>query len=340
MKILLITPVDANQKSGDPLPLWQPQNFWVRALKNLGHRVTVFDYTKASLYKAGRIDRKFTTVSPEIHLRNKKLSDLIIKLEPELTIVSAGSWMIKKETIALCKSFGKVSLFSGVSPVVYNSVIEISYLPYIDLVVTNDPLHEKQWQKLGAKKTLTLPISAIDKELVSSVKSSNSFRSDMAFVGSLFDDRQQQLLDITKKIPKELNFKIWGYLPKGKIIPELKKYYQGSAYGEKLISIYKSAKIGLNLSPTHMNYSGNIRPFEITASGALLLSDKLNLDYFKDKTEAIEFKSFTHLSEIASDLKTNPNKYQKIIKAGKKRTLAAHTYKHRFQKLIKFIESL
>ena len=49
MKILLITPVHPKLKTKKPLPTYQTQNHWCRAIKELGHQVIVFPLNKNSL---------------------------------------------------------------------------------------------------------------------------------------------------------------------------------------------------------------------------------------------------------------------------------------------------
>jgi spore maturation protein CgeB len=245
--------------------------------------------------------------------------------------------MITPATVKVMTKSSQVMLFSGVSPVTFNSIVEQQYLPYITSVVTNDDLHTKQWLQLGAKKALTLPISAVDHEAIRSVKAS-PISSDMATVASLFADRQQQLVSIIKHLPLGIDYKIWGWLPpQEELSPELKRFYQGEAWGRDVIGIYKASKIGLNLSPTHMQYCGNLRVFEITASGSLLLTNQLNQEWFKANSEAMEFTSVEKVGEIATKILKDPVKLKQISTAGQKRTYKEHTYTERFKKLFKLI---
>ncbi len=335
MKILLLTPSIKNYGSEQPLPKSQPQNFWVQALNSLGHQVEIFRYTDPSLYPPTRLDHKLPQFSPESIFKNMQLFNLFSKYRPQFVFISAGSWIISPKTIKKIAQKSKIILFSGVSPIEFNSTTEIKYLPFTSLVVTNDNKHSSQWKKLGATKVVTLPISAISPKFINSIQPSKQLKSDLVIVATLFQPRQTQLETIIKTLPSNLDLKIWGWIPpKTSLSPTIKPFYHGEAWGQKLIQIYKSTKIGLNLAPSHMKFSGNIRTFEIPASGALLLSDKLNPNWYTHQVNAICFTNLNQVGELSQKLLANPKLLSKIATAGQKHTFKHHTYQRRFQKLL------
>jgi spore maturation protein CgeB len=198
-----------------------------------------------------------------------------------------------------------------------------------DLVVTNDDRHALSWQQHGAKKVINLPISGIDP---AGFKTPTAKTIPVSFVASLFPDRQQQLQKIIKLYP---DLKIWGCLPpKVKLLPSLKAHYQGEAWGAKLRRIYAQSLISLNLSPTHMQQGGNIRTFEIAGSQALLLTDQLNPEWYREGKEAIVFTSAKDCVQKIHYYLSHPQLRKAIALKGYLRTIKDHTYLARFSRLI------
>lgn len=297
MKILLVTPA---------LSLWDPHYFWLKALKTLGHKVKVFrlnDFPQLKLIKSWQLHQE------------------ILKFNPGRIFFSAGKDMVYPLKTDV--------FFTGVAQETLSSS-ERQIGIWSKIVVVNDPSHLSVWQKLGAGKTLCLPISAIDPDYFKPAKIIKTI--PVSFVGTLFPYRQQQLLEIIKLWPK---IKIWGRLEPGiEVFPQLKPYYQGEAWGKQVVLIYQKSLIGLNLAPNHLPLAGNIRTFEIPACGALLLSDHLNPDWFINHQEAVVFNRAKDCVQKIKYYLSHPQKRAAIAKKGCRRTLKDHTYLKRFSQLI------
>lgn len=301
MKILLISPVNSKLSPGKPLPKWQPHFFWWQALKNLGHTVEILPLSN-KLKPLNWL--KFISVNKQF--------------KPELVFFSAG---IDAMPVIHVDAF-----FSGV-PFTTLSPTERKIGLTAKVIVTNDPSHNAPW----GKTAITLPISAIDKRYFKPVKKKSL---PLSFVGTLSTDRQKTLISIGQKIT---NLKVWGWLPPGITLDEkLTPFYQGEAWGKKVADIFAKSLISLNLAPDHMTVGGNLRPFEITGSKALLITDQLNPDWF-GKDEAVLFKTPTEAIEKINHYLSHPQSLQRIATAGYLKTIRYHTYKHRFQKLLSLI---
>jgi len=302
MKILLAAPI--NLGSADP------HYFWFKALTQLGHRVKIFPLNHFPQLKL---------------LKSWQLHQEILKFKPDKIFFSAGKDAVYPlpHTIFFC----------GV-PLVWLSASEQKTGLSADLVVTNDDSHALCWQQFGAKKVINLPISGIDPAVF---KHQAVKTIPVSFVASLFPDRQQQLAQIAKLYP---DLKIWGWLPpKVKLLPSLKAYYQGEAWGAQLRRIYAQSLISLNLSPTHMQQGGNIRTFEIAGSQALLLTDQLNPDWYQEGKEAVVFTSAEDCVQKIHYYLNRPQQRQAIALKGFRRTIKDHTYLVRFSRLIADITS-
>lgn len=308
MKILLITPVHPKLEKKDPLPSYQTQKHWLNALKELGHQVTTFPLTRSSLKLINFI----------------KVKKLISKQSFDHVFFSAGIDKIHpiKNTIFFC----------GVPPKTISSR-ERSTAFRAKLIVVNDPRHQKQWQKITKTKTINLPYSAIDPKIFKPKKGVKKHK--LVFIGTLFDNRQLQLIKLVKQ---NIDIKIWGWLPPGiKLLPQLEAYYQGEAWGQKAVKIYQESSIALNLTPDHMTSGGNLRTFEIPATKSLQFIDKINQSYYQDGKEIIVFTSPTDLAKKLKFYLSYPKERERVAKAGYSKTIKDHTFKNRFKKLLKLI---
>ncbi|MDZ4228976.1 MAG: glycosyltransferase [Patescibacteria group bacterium] len=299
MKILLVSPI--RNTPGDPH--WH----WLKALKQLKHRVELFPLT-------GRFK----------WLNSWRLKQVISRFQPEEIFFSAG-----RDAVG---PISKTVFFCGVPPA-WLSPTERRIGLAAKLVVVNDSGHAANWRRLGAKSVVNLPISGVDHGVFKAAKSKRTV--PVSFVGSLFANRQQQLADIVRLYPE---LKIWGWLPPGvNLLSQLKANYQGEAWGAKVGRIYGRSLIGLNLSPVHMKDGGNIRPFEIAGAGALLLTDQFNPDWWLSGREAIVFRSARDCADKITYYLAHPDQRQKLAAKGLSKVRREHTYRHRFTKLKQYL---
>jgi len=311
MKILLVTPVNPKLKQKNPLPDWQPQNHWYLALKALKHKVKTFSLTDF----------------PNIKLiKTIQLKKIIKQYKPDEIFFSAGADRIYP--------FKNTVFFSAV-PASVLSLNERNIGLQAKLILTNDQLHADQWRKLAAKKVICLPISAIDSQFFNPGKNIKK-TIDVSFIGTLFPQRQKELIKLTQYIPQ---LKIWGRLEQEvKLFPELTSFYQGEAWGNKVTKIYQQSKIALNLVPQHMVSSGNLRTFEIPATKTLMLTDKINSYWYQPDKHIAVFKNPQQAGEKVKYFLSHPQALKQIALAGYQQTIKNHTYKHRFQAIFKLLK--
>lgn len=369
MKILLLGPVHLEkeflkQKGKYPFLLGQGQQSWVDALTDLGHEVFVFRYTdsiiipyKIRVYtesflnntfpiwmaRLQRIRNKFYYFSIENYLKNFKIINLAKKIKPDLVIISGGASCIYPSTIKQIKEDFKINvlLFSGINPKVGSNDIEKEMVKkhLIDAVVVNDAGFGKNWQELGAKKIIVLPVSSVDpkihKKIKLSLEKKTEYESDVCFVGTLSEERQE----ILKRVQNDngnIRLKIWGDIPSGVNLKlELLPFYKGKARGEKMVKIYNASKLALNIHSPDMTSGGNMRTFEITGSGAMQLVDYVDKNWFVNGKEIIVFNDVNDLKEKIAYYLKHDRERKKIANAGYKRAHKDHTYKKHFLTLLK-----
>jgi spore maturation protein CgeB len=163
---------------------------------------------------------------------------------------------------------------------------------------------------------------------------------DVVYVGGLTPHHSHGnkiLEDLARKIKVDF----WGYGEKT-LLPTspIRKNFHGQAWGKEMYEIFAQSKIVIN---RHINvagdYANNMRMFEATAMGALLITDaKKNMDeFFKVGKEVVTYQNSKDLIEKVKYYLKHDKEREKIAKAGQKRTLKDHTYDVRMKKLDKIL---
>ncbi len=104
------------------------------------------------------------------------------------------------------------------------------------------------------------------------------------------------------------------------------------------INVFKRSKIGLSFGQPSQGEQAQIkmRDFEVTAAGAMLLTDNFGInDVFDGGEEAIVFSGFDDLAKKIDYFIQHSDVRERVAQAGNVRTLAMHDYRHRFEQLFK-----
>ena len=206
-----------------------------------------------------------------------------------------------------------------------------------DFIFVYDTYYVEQIKKRGITNVGYLPLAADPnryRKLVISEEDSKKFGYDICFVGYPFPNR----VEIFEKL-KHYNLGVFGdgwtnyFLKKGKTTPS---YYKGKASGEKVLKIYLSSKIVLNIHDPEAQEGLNTRTFDILACGASELVDyKKNLEvHFKLGEEIVSFKNNKALFESINYYLDNINSLRNVSDKGRQRVLNEHTWVHRVSRVI------
>lgn len=109
-----------------------------------------------------------------------------------------------------------------------------------------------------------------------------------------------------------------------------------AVYGLDMYRLLARTKITLSHhNELEKNDLGNMRMFEATGVGSLLLTDKgANLpDLFEEDTEVVTYSSVDEIVEKVEYLSDHEDERKQIAEAGQRRTLKDHTAKHRVEKI-------
>jgi hypothetical protein len=174
--------------------------------------------------------------------------------------------------------------------------------------------------------------------------SNETFRDiDVAFVGSitrLQPNTAPLLKAISLLVP---TLEIYGDIDV-MILREngLEPYYRGQAWGLDMWKILSRSKIIINRHGSiAQNFAVNMRMFEATGSGALLVTeDMVNIgQLFSPNGEVVVYKSNLEAAKLIEYYLRNDSELEKIAISGQKKTLREHTYMKRIKRLIEIVES-
>ena len=165
-------------------------------------------------------------------------------------------------------------------------------------------------------------------------------RTDVSFVGTIssFHAARTELMEA---ICSKVDLAWWGNgdssLPKDSIIG---KHHRGNAWGREMYQILKDSRITLN---NHIDiaegYANNMRLFEATGVGTMLLTDKKkNLhEMFEPGKEVAVYGSPEECIEVISHYLDHDSERAAVARAGQQRTLRDHNYDVRTQELLELL---
>lgn len=163
----------------------------------------------------------------------------------------------------------------------------------------------------------------------------------VTFVGgisSAHSERQEFLERLSEQVPIDF----WGYgVELLKEDSPLRKRYHGEAWGLQMFSVLQRSFITLNQHiDVAENYANNMRLFEATGCGAILVTDyKDNLnELFEIGKEIVAYRSPEEGAALIKYYLANPEEAREIAHAGQTRTLRDHTYTNRMEQTAEILE--
>jgi hypothetical protein len=350
------------QAHGQRLPIFptsSAQHFWEKVMLKRGYTLEAFwrtlpankhnDIQGASNFK---FDDKITPQKivralsnripyryhPEIRARNANLIEFARRFQPDVLWVTGDNRTIYAETLAQLKQEHNATLIYavGTSPIVFSLPIEREAAQVYDWVLTNDFYHGIQWQELGAKRMLCLPIVGIDPEFHTprtlTSAQQQQYRCEVSFVGTLlpyalYSERIEALEAV-----REFDLGVWSVHA---VPASLQAHYRGKALGDEAMNVLCGAPITLNPHGDFMRYGGNMRLFEAAAMGAFQLVDhRVGIPtWFTPNEHLVMYENPQDLREKVRYYLAHPQERQRMVEAAQHHVLNQHTYEHRMQRL-------
>jgi len=148
--------------------------------------------------------------------------------------------------------------------------------------------------------------------------------------------------EIMETIALSAPIEFWGYGAETlQPASPIRSRHRGEAWGRTMFSVLCKSFITINRHvDVAENYANNMRLFEATGCGALLITDyKDNLqELFSIGDEIVAYRSAEECVALIKFYLTHPEEGRKIALAGQKRTLKDHTYTLRMEKTAEILE--
>jgi glycosyltransferase involved in cell wall biosynthesis len=167
-------------------------------------------------------------------------------------------------------------------------------------------------------------------------------RYDVVFIGQLGGARHRGGNRIVEAAAQQIAIDVWGPgIEEWPPDSPLRRRYHGTAWGIEMFAILKGARIAINRHiDASEGYANNMRLFEATGMGTLLLTDDLRglADLFLPGREAITYDGPDELVEKVRRYLAREEERSAVAAAGQARTLREHTYRARMRELVAILE--
>ncbi|PDT18306.1 hypothetical protein CO670_02550 [Rhizobium sp. J15] len=212
------------------------------------------------------------------------------------------------------------------------------FLSGYDLILTSFPHFVDRIRGLGIKseyfriafeRRVLNALGAVEKDI------------DISFVGGI-SPHHKNAIPILEHLARTTKIAFFGYGAKN--LPQdspILAAHRGEVWGLDMYRALARSRITINRHiAVAENYANNMRLYEATGVGSLLLTDsKSNLgDLFVEGQEVVPYSDARDAVEKINKLLQEPNEISRIAAAGQRRTLAEHTYEHRMHELIGILE--
>jgi spore maturation protein CgeB len=204
-----------------------------------------------------------------------------------------------------------------------------------DLIISSLPNQVKAFSDQGIRAALVG--LAFDERLLPKLENRGRLH-DLAFVGQIsasHANRAQFMAAVAREFPVSF----WGdaQWPAGINPSELKLERRPPLWGLPMYQTLRDCRMVLN---NHLDaageYANNLRLFEVTGVGSLLITDnKRNIrDYFEPDQEIVVYDDAEDCIRKVKDLLRDPDRIEAMAAAGQRRVLADHTYHRRLRDLL------
>lgn len=210
---------------------------------------------------------------------------------------------------------------------------QAKYLKQFDLILTSFPHFVEKFRNLGIISEYFR--IGFEPRILEKVEKQKKIY-DVVFIGS-FSSYHKRGIKLLEEVASRIPIHIWGtgihFLSP---FSPLRKYYHGEVWGSDMYKILAQSKIVLN---RHIdiagNYANNMRMFESTGMGVLLITDKKrnNNELFKVGREIEEYENADDLINKIKYYLIHDRERKQIAKRGQRRTLYEHSYKIRMEEL-------
>jgi len=164
---------------------------------------------------------------------------------------------------------------------------------------------------------------------------------DVTFIGSFYKVHSSRIALMENLCGQFGQTRVWGptvdHLPSGSAI---RKCYVRQAWGKEMYQILRNSKITLNHHGDVGPYANNLRLYEATGVGTLLITDwKVNLhEMFEPGKEVVAYRTPEECAQLVEYYLKHDEEREAIAHDGQERTLREHTFYQRMQELVAILD--
>ncbi|OGY79335.1 MAG: hypothetical protein A3B74_00620 [Candidatus Kerfeldbacteria bacterium RIFCSPHIGHO2_02_FULL_42_14] len=319
-------------------------DFYSKNLRLLGHEAKDIIYNAESLQnkwaQEHNIHFKYniTEIIPILYRYLQKrwperiLLDQIKNYQPDILYIQNVS-VLSSGFLYRIKPSLKMLVGQIASP--FDSKIDLSVY---DLLISAAPNFVQHFRQRGyASERLKI---GFESTILSQLKK-NRITWNTIFIGG-FTGPHLKTTRLLEKVAVEVPIDFWGYDAYNLDHDSpIRQRFHGPVWGVEMYSVLHNSKIAINRHVDEAeNYAGNMRIYEVTGTGTLLITDmKDNLgELFKIGEEIETYSSPEELIAKIKFYSHNESARQKIAHAGQQRTLKDHNYYQRMKELIQILK--
>lgn len=298
----------------------------------LGHVASEVVYNCEPLQRAWRSERPGRPFGRRRSSPDAILLDQVEELGADVVYVQ-DLWALEPRTL---RRLGRGRLLVGQ---IASELPHTDQLKPYDLIVTSFPHYAQELPRRGLPAAF-LPL-AFDERVLERMPSAAS-RSGAVFVGSLHPVRHRGGSAVLAYAVERAPIALYGTgaeeWPPGSAVAAR---YRGEAWGLDMYAVFARAAISVN---RHIDaagrYANNMRLFESTGAGALLVTDaKDNLhELFEAGVEVVTYETADELVEQVRHYLAHEDDRAAIAAAGQRRTMRDHTWAVRMRELAAILE--
>jgi spore maturation protein CgeB len=224
-------------------------------------------------------------------------------------------------------------------------------LAAIDCVLTSHANFQESFQRQGQAAEKLLP--AFEPKILDQIKSGTT-DIDCSFVGNLSWAHIQRIR-VMSQLANQTPIQIWGDRPRLKsrgllqkgFIPaylearSIKSRIRPAVWGMEMYEILARSAMTVNVhGEVAEGLAGNMRMFEATGMGSLLLTESApNIkELYEPGEEVITYRDTEHLVDIINYYHSHPQERDEIAAAGQRKTLMKHSVAQRSAELLDIFE--
>ena len=254
-----------------------------------------------------------------------------IAFNPDFVLSVKGETLLPKYMTKIRnESCAKIALWYPDDPRFFKS-LTAHIAHYYDVVFTSSQRAINLYKSISVNNVYRLPF-ACDPEVHRGILDPQNLIRKALFIGTYSQKRYSFIRKLLKKgVPIDIIGSKWPF--------PFDKYVVGpSVLGSKYVSNIQSYSVILNIHQ-NLSYGPNMRTFEVTGSGGVLLSDRAEdiTDFF---SEGDEISVYDNLEDAAHKIKyliENPDVSFEMSCKGQKRCYLYDTYDKRGREILKHL---